>query len=77
MLTCHECGVSYTVCPTNTWRKQTGVKGRARTDRKRSAQLIIKKNYDVSVSEDEADAILIGKYASLEIQPKREIVVWE
>lgn len=77
MLTCLENGIAYTICPTNTWRNQTGVKGRARADRKRSAQLIIKKAYDISVSEDEADAILIGKYASTEIQPKREIVIWE
>lgn len=40
-----------------------GVKGRARADRKRSAQLIIKEKYDVQVTDDEADAVLIGQYA--------------
>ena len=40
-----------------------GVKGRARSDRKRSAQLIIKEKYGVQVTDDEADAVLIGQYA--------------
>lgn len=77
MATCFEMKIPYVICPTNTWRSHTGVKGRARTDRKRSAQLIIKKSYDVSVTEDEADAVLIGKYAAGTIGYKKEIVVWE
>lgn len=29
---------------------------------KKSAQLLVKKQYDISVSQDEADAILIGSW---------------
>lgn len=77
METCYELQIPYKICPTNTWRKETGVKGRARTDRKRSAQLIIKNLYDVTVTEDEADAILIGKYASDHFGIKPKIIQWE
>lgn len=61
---CYEQHIEFTICPTNTWRNRVGVKGRTRTDKKRSAQLIIKEKYDVTATEDEADAILIGEYAS-------------
>ena len=62
MLVCHEAKVPYTICPTNTWRHECGVKGRSRADKKRSMQLIVKQKYDISVTDDEADAIGIGIY---------------
>jgi hypothetical protein len=34
-----------------------------RTDKKKNAQLKVKKLYDISVTQDEADAILIGAWA--------------
>ena len=77
MATVEELNLPYLICPTNTWRKYSNVKGRARTDKKRSAQLIIKKDYDISVTEDEADAILIGKYAANTVSKKTQIVSWE
>ena len=52
--------IPYKVCPTNTWRSHCGVKGKTRVDKKRSMQNIVKKEFDVSVSDDEADAIGIG-----------------
>lgn len=60
---CYEQKIQFMICPTNTWRNRVGVKGRARADRKRSAQLIIKEKYGVQVTDDEADAVLIGQYA--------------
>ncbi|MBQ6628119.1 MAG: hypothetical protein IJH65_04805 [Methanobrevibacter sp.] len=36
----------------------------SRSDKKKSMQLLVKKWYDVSVSNDEADAIGIGKYVT-------------
>lgn len=74
---CIELNVPYVVCPTNTWRAHVGVKGRARADKKKSMQLIVKETYDVSVSEDEADAIGIGKYVAETHKKKMEIVNWE
>ena len=40
-------------------------------------QLLAKKWYDISVSEDAADAIGIGKYASEIYAPKKRITSWE
>ena len=77
MLTCHEAKIPYTVCPTNTWRHACGVKGRSRTDKKRSMQLLAKQWYDVTISDDEADAIGIGYYLTNHIQRNTEVTNWE
>lgn len=75
METCHAQKVDYTVCPTNTWRNHCGVKGRYRADKKRSMQLIAKNWYDISLTDDEADAVGIGRYAA--DLNKIEVVNWE
>lgn len=75
MEACYAIKVKFIVCPTNTWRNHCGVKGRYRADKKRSMQLIAKKEYDISVTDDEADAIGIGKYAAS--FNKIEVVNWE
>lgn len=74
---CYELGVSYGVVNTNTWRENCGVKGRTRTDKKRSAQILVKQWYQVEATEDECDAILIGKYYNDSQRPKVEVVDWE
>lgn len=58
-----ENGIPYKVVSPSTWRAHSEIKGKERTDRKKNAQLKIKKFYDINVSQDEADAILIGKWA--------------
>lgn len=74
---CFEQGIRYEICPTNTWRHHCGVKGRSRTDKKRSMQILIKQWYDISVSDDIADALGIGKYITDTYMPTVEIVEWE
>lgn len=74
---CVELNIPYKVCPTNTWRAHCGVKGRARSDKKKSMQLIVKEKYDISVTDDESDAIGIGKYAADSFGKQTEIVNWE
>lgn len=64
MATCHELKQDYGIVSTNTWRHHCGVKGRYRSDKKRSMQLLAKEWYDITVTDDEADAIGIGKYAA-------------
>lgn len=79
MITCFEMGVFFEVCPTNTWRNHCQVKGRTRPDKKKSMQLLTKKWFDISVTEDEADAVGIGKYLA-EKTPrgnKVKVVNWE
>ena len=77
MLVCHEAKIPYTICPTNTWRHECGVKGKSRIDRKRSMQLLVKQWYNINVSDDEADAIGIGHYMTGRIQRNTEITNWE
>lgn len=77
MNTCYDLKIHYQICPTNTWRAHCGVTGRYRADKKRSCQLLIKKWYDVSVTEDEADAIGIGKYMAEKITKQTKVTIWE
>lgn len=74
---CYERKVPFKICPTNTWRAHCKVKGRTRTDKKRSMQLLVKEWFDINVSDDEADAIGIGKYASETFKKQTKIVNWE
>jgi Holliday junction resolvasome RuvABC endonuclease subunit len=60
---CFETGIVYKIVPPATWRAHSEIKGRQRTDIKKNAQLKVKKLYDISVTQDEADAILIGAWA--------------
>lgn len=75
--TCIELGIPFKIAMTNTWRSHCGVKGRARTDKKRSMQLLVKKWYDISVTDDIADAIGIGKYVSETVGAQFEMISWE
>lgn len=75
--TCYELKIPSEICPTNTWRAHCGVKGKHRTDKKKSAQLLVKKWYDISVSNDEADAIGIGRYLSNKLTKTSLVENWE
>lgn len=61
---CYENGYIYKVVPPATWRAYNNVKGKTRQDKKRSAQLLVKSLYDLNVTQDEADAVLIGRWAA-------------
>ena len=77
MATCVEQGAEYIIVPPATWRAHCEVKGRSRVDKKRSMQTKIKNWFDITVSDDIADAIGIGKYISDKYQKKVEIFNWE
>lgn len=61
-VTAAEANTSFEECHTGIWRKYCGVKGKSRTDKKSSMQMIVKKWYDITVTNDEADAIGIARY---------------
>lgn len=71
----YETGYVYTIVPPATWRAKSQIKGKTRTEKKRSAQLKIKELYDISVTQDEADAILIG-YWGVDNYKKNEMIVF-
>lgn len=77
MEACFEQKIPFIICPTNTWRAHCKVKGQTRADKKRSMQLLAKEWHEVIVSEDEADAIGIGKYASEIYTTPHQISNWE
>lgn len=54
--------VEYYIISPATWKHNAQVQGRTRIDQKRSAQLIVNKLYGVQATQDECDAILLGKY---------------
>lgn len=77
MITCKEAKIPFEICPTNTWRHYCGVKGRSRIDKKKSMQILVKNWYDISVSDDESDAIGIGYYAVNNLIKKIVVENWE
>lgn len=77
MAACNEQKIEYTVVPPATWRAHCQVKGRTRADRKRSMQMKVKEWFDITVSDDVADAIGIGKYTNDKHKKKVEIFDWE
>lgn len=76
-VTCLEENIPYKIIPTNTWRSHCGVSGRSRVDKKRSMQRLVKEWFDIQPTEDECDAIGIGKYISDIYTPKVQVVDWE
>lgn len=77
METCYELNLTYTICPPGTWRAHCKVKGKSKSDKKKSMQLNVKEWFDISVTNDEADAIGIGKYVADSYNPKPTIMNWE
>lgn len=77
MATCKEQNIQYIIIPPATWRAHCEVKGRARADQKRSMQMKVKEWFDITVSNDIADAIGIGKYLNDKHRKKVEIFNWE
>lgn len=77
MQTLFEQNIDYKLCPPGTWRSSCGVKGKTKADMKRSMQMLVQKWYNITVSNDEADAIGIGKYLSNTYGRKIEIINWE
>lgn len=77
MITAHDLNIPYKVCPPATWRAHCGVKGKSKADKKCSMQLLAKEWFDISVSDDVADAIGIGKYLANTAKPKPQVMFWE
>lgn len=70
---CYENGIIYKIVSPSTWRAFNEIRGKERNDKKRNAQFKVKALYDVSVTQDEADAILIGRWAADDGQQNRMI----
>lgn len=58
-----ERNIGFQIIEPTAWKAFCGVKGRKRTEQKANAIQLVKDKFNLYVSEDEADAILIGFWA--------------
>ena len=72
----YEYDIPCKICHTAVWRKYCGVKGATRSEKKKSMQFLAKDWYDITVTNDEADAIGIGKYISDNFDLNK-VIEWE
>lgn len=77
MITLYDLKIPFEVIHTSIWRQHCGVKGKSRADKKKSMRILAKQWYDITTTEDEADAIGIGKYAADISSKQNEIEDWE
>ncbi len=75
--TCFENDWSYKIVAPATWRAHNKVRGKSRVDKKRSMQKLIKEWFDITVNDDESDAIGIGKYLAETKQDSVVMYNWE
>lgn len=77
MEACYEQKMPFVICPTNTWRAHCKVKGQTREARKNSMRQLAREWHSVNVTEDEADAIGIGKYVAETYALTHQLQNWE
>jgi len=75
--TLFESKIDYKIIHSASWRSFCGIKGKNRTELKKNAQAQVKLWYDVSVTQDEADAICLGRYAVSEVRKNEEFTDWD
>ena len=63
-VTCTENKIPYEVVSPNVWRKYAGTCGKTRKEEKLLSMAVVKEKYGVTVTDDIAEAILIGQYGS-------------
>lgn len=73
----HEKKVEQSVIHVATWRSYCGITAKKRDDQKRMAQLKVHEWYGVSVNNDVAEAICIGKYMAEKFMKNNVIISWE
>ena len=63
-IVCTEKNIEYEVVSPNVWRKYAGTCGKTRQEEKMLSVATVKQKYQVNVSDDVAEAILIGSYGA-------------
>ena len=67
---CNESNVKYEVVSPNVWRKYAGTAGKSRREEKMLSVAVVREKYGVKVSDDVAEAILIGRYGAMNHKPE-------
>ena len=60
----NEMKIPFILCSPSSWRAHSSVKGKTKSDKKRSMIQIVEKKFGAKVTNDEADAIGIGLFAT-------------
>ena len=61
---CQANDVPFECVSPNVWRKYSGICGKTRQEEKKLSIAVVKEKYNVSVTDDVAEAILIGRYGA-------------
>lgn len=67
---CNEANVKYEVVSPNVWRKYAGTAGKSRREEKMLSVAVVREKYGVKVTDDVAEAILIGRYGAMNHKPE-------
>ena len=54
--------IPFEIVPSTTWKSYHGIKGKKRAEQKANAQIFVNTTFNIVATEDESDAICIGKY---------------
>ena len=57
-----ELKLPYEVIASSSWKSTLGIKGRARAEQKKNAQIYVNVIYGIKATQDECDAICIGTH---------------
>lgn len=76
LVTQEEEKVERVVIHSATWRSDCNFKSKTRTDQKREAQRKVHEWYDISATQDEADAICIGRYLANQYVKNNFLLSW-
>ena len=66
---CGDKEVPYEVVSPNVWRKFAGTCGKTRAEEKKLSIAVVQEKYGIKVSDDVAEAILIGRYGAMAHKP--------
>lgn len=69
-----ELKMPYEIVASSSWKSTLGIKGRARTEQKKNAQIYVNTIYGIKATQDECDAICIGTHYSK--KPSEEGIDW-
>lgn len=70
---CSEREIPYEAVSPNVWRKYAGTCGKNRREEKMLSVAVVKEKYNVRVSDDVAEAILIGRYGAMMHKPTMKL----
>ena len=57
-----EIKMPYEIVASSSWKSTLGIKGRARAEQKKNAQIYVNTTYNIKATQDECDAICIGTH---------------